>query len=89
MSMCMKRHLTECRNHTHKKFGLDTIFFSFFFERVPNINLREMVWGHVASFLAVTRCEALLPRQGRGRTIEAFDEKFFHLWARQIPMIED
>jgi hypothetical protein len=32
---------------------------------------------------------ALLPRQGGGRTIEAFDDKFFDWWSRQIPVIED
>jgi hypothetical protein len=37
----------------------------------------------------VSRWEALLPRQGGGRTIEAFDDKFFDWWARQIPVIED
>jgi hypothetical protein len=31
----------------------------------------------------------LLPRQGGGRTQEAFDDKFFDRWARQIPVIED
>jgi hypothetical protein len=31
----------------------------------------------------------LLPRKWRGRTIEAFDDKFFDWWSRQIPAIED
>jgi hypothetical protein len=37
----------------------------------------------------VCRWEILLLRQGRGRTQEAFDNKFFDYWARQIPFIED
>jgi hypothetical protein len=43
----------------------------------------------VASFLVVCRWETLFPRQRGGRTIEAFDEKFFNLWAWNIPTIED
>jgi hypothetical protein len=31
----------------------------------------------------------LLPRQGGGRTIDAFDEFFFAWLSRQIPIIED
>jgi hypothetical protein len=31
----------------------------------------------------------LLPQQGGGRTIEAFENKFFDWWSWQIPMIED
>jgi hypothetical protein len=30
-----------------------------------------------------------LPQQEGGRTIEAFDDKFFDWWAGQIPVIED
>jgi hypothetical protein len=56
---------------------------------VPSLSPRETVRGHVASFPAVCRWEALFPRQGGGRTIEAFDDKFFDWWARQIPAIED
>jgi hypothetical protein len=37
----------------------------------------------------VCRWAVLLPRQGGGRTQEAFDDKFFDWWARQIPVIED
>jgi hypothetical protein len=35
------------------------------------------------------RWAILLPRQGGGRTQEAFDDKFFDWWAREIPFIED
>jgi hypothetical protein len=31
----------------------------------------------------------LLPRQGEGRNIEAFDDKSFDWWSRQILTIED
>ena len=31
----------------------------------------------------------LLPQQGEGRTIEAFDDKFFDWWSWQILAIED
>jgi hypothetical protein len=57
--------------------------------RVPSLSPRETVWGHIASFLSLCRWEVLLPRQGGGRTQEAFDDKFFDWWARQIPVIED
>jgi hypothetical protein len=43
----------------------------------------------VASFPTVHRWATLLPRQGGGRTIEAFDDKFFDWWAREILVIED
>jgi hypothetical protein len=43
----------------------------------------------VASFPIVCRWVALLPRQGGGTTIEAFDDKFFDWWAQHIPAIED
>jgi hypothetical protein len=43
----------------------------------------------VASFPAVCRWEALFPRQGGGRTIEAFDDTFFDWWSGQILAIED
>jgi hypothetical protein len=49
--------------------------------RVPSLSPRETVQGHVASFPAVCRWETLLPRQGGGRTIEAFDDTFFDWWA--------
>jgi hypothetical protein len=35
------------------------------------------------------RWEALFPRQGGGRTIEAFNDTFFDWWSRKIPTIED
>jgi hypothetical protein len=89
MLACMKRQLIECQWHTNKNFGFGTILCSFFFERVPSLSPRETVRGHVASFPSVIRWVALLPRQGGGRTIEAFDDKFFHWWARHIPVIED
>jgi len=38
---------------------------------------QEIVQGHTATFPAVCRWETLLPRQGGGRTVEAFDDKFF------------
>jgi hypothetical protein len=86
---CMKRQLTECRMQRHKNFGFGTILCAFFFERVPSLSPREIVRGHVASSPAVNRWATLLPRQGGGRTIEAFDDKFFYWWSRQIPAIED
>jgi hypothetical protein len=89
MLVCMKRQLTECRRRTNKNFGFGTILCSFFFERVPSLSPRETVRGHIASFPAVSRWAVLLPRQGGGRTVEAFDDKFFDWWARQIPVIED
>jgi hypothetical protein len=57
--------------------------------RVPSFSPREMIRGHQASHPALCRWAALLPRQGGGRTIEAFDDKFFSWWVRQIPAIED
>jgi len=89
MINCMKRHITECWECNNKKFGFDTILFSFIYERVPSLSPRETLWGHVASFLAVCRWETLFPQQGGWRTIEAFDFKFFDWWARKIPTIED
>jgi hypothetical protein len=76
MLVCMKRQLTECRQHTNKNFRFGTILWSFFFERMPSLSPREIVRGHVASFPTVSRWETLLPRQGGGRTIEAFDDNF-------------
>jgi hypothetical protein len=58
---CMKRYITECQEHSNKNFGFSTIFFSLFFERVPNLIPRETVRGHVASFSVVCRWAALLP----------------------------
>lgn len=86
---CMKRQLTECREWNNKNFGFGTILCSFFFERVPGLSSRETVRGHVASVPTVCRWEALLPRQGGGRTIEVFDDTFFDWWARQISAIAD
>jgi hypothetical protein len=86
---CMKRQLTECRIREHRNFGFGTVLCSFFFERVPSLSPRETIRGHVASLPALCRWAVLLPRQGGGRTIEAFDDKFFDWWSRQIPAIED
>jgi hypothetical protein len=47
------------------------------------------VRGHLATFPAVCRWASLLPRQGGGRTVEAFDDDFFAWLSRQIPAIED
>jgi hypothetical protein len=47
------------------------------------------VRGHLATFPAVCRWAALLPRQGGGRTVESFNDDFFTWISRQIPMIED
>jgi hypothetical protein len=77
MLECMKRQLTECRGWSNKNFGFDTVLCSFFFERVPSLSPRETVRGRVTSFPTVCRWVALLPRQGGGRTIEAFDDAFF------------
>jgi hypothetical protein len=46
---CMKRQIIECHMQRHKNFGFGTILFSLFFERVPSLNLREMIRGHGAS----------------------------------------
>jgi hypothetical protein len=89
MIVCMKRQLIECQPCTNKKFSFGTILCSLFFERVPSLSPRETVPGHVASFPAMRRWETLLPRQGGGRTIEAFDDKIFDWWACQIPVIKD
>ena len=89
MLVCMKRQLIKFNRHTNKNFGFGTILCSFFFERVPSLSLRETVRGYIASFPTVCRWEVLHPRQGGGRTQEAFDDKFFDRWARQIPVIED
>jgi hypothetical protein len=43
MITCMKRQLTECHEHSNKKFGFGTILCSFFFERVPILSPRETV----------------------------------------------
>jgi hypothetical protein len=43
----------------------------------------------VASFPAVCIWASLLPRQGGGRTIEAFNDTFFDWWSWHIPAIED
>jgi hypothetical protein len=74
MLICMTRNLIECQRHTNKNFGFDTILCSLFFERVSSLIPREMVWGHVASFPAVTRWATLLPQQGGGRSIEVFND---------------
>jgi hypothetical protein len=47
------------------------------------------VTGHLATFPAVCRWVALLPRQGGGRTIESFNNDFFVWLSQQIPAIED
>jgi hypothetical protein len=75
--VCMKRQIIECRRRTNKKFGFDTMLCSFLFKWVAIISPRETVRGHVAFFPAVIRWEVLQPRQGGGRTIEGFDDKFF------------
>ena len=85
----MKRQLTDCRQRTHKNFGFGTILCSFFFERVPCFSPRMTIRGHLATFPAVCRWAALLPRQGGGRTVEAFDDDFFAWLSRQIPAIEN
>jgi hypothetical protein len=47
------------------------------------------VRGHLETFPVVCRWTALLPRQGGGRTVEAFNDDFFAWLSRQIPTIED
>jgi hypothetical protein len=73
----MTSQLTACRQRTHRNFGFGTILCSFFFERVPFFSPRLTVRGHLATFPTVCRWAALLPRQGGGRTIEAFNDDFF------------
>ena len=85
----MKRQLTDCRQWNHRNFGFGTILCSFFFERVPCFSPRMTVRGHLATFPTVCRWATLLPRQGGGRTVEAFNDDFFAWLSRQIPMIED
>ena len=85
----MKSQLTACRQWTHRNFGFGTILCSLFFERVPCFSPRLIVRGHLATFPAVCRWAALLPRQGGGRTVEAFNDDFFSWLSRQIPAIED
>jgi hypothetical protein len=89
MITCMKMKLTDCGECSIKKFRFGIVLFLFFFERVPSLSLREIVWEHVAYFSAVCRWETLLPQKGGGRTIEAFDDTFFDWWAWQILVIED
>jgi hypothetical protein len=73
----MKRQLTECHGWSNKNFRFGTILCSFFFERVPSLSPQETVRGHVALLPTVCIWVALIPRQGGGRTIEAFDDVFF------------
>jgi len=89
MLLCMKRQLTESCRHTNNNFGFGTVLCSFFFKRVPSLSPKETVQGHIASFPALCRWMVLMPRQGGGRTQEAFDNKFFDWWAHQILAIED
>jgi hypothetical protein len=72
-----------------RNFGFETILCALFFKRVLSLSPRETVRGHIASSPAVNRWAVLFPREGGGITIEAFDDKFFHWWSRQIPVIED
>ena len=85
----MKKQLTDCRRRTNKNFRFGTMLCTFFLERVSSLSPRETVRGHITSFLALCRWEALLPRQGVGRLEEAFDDKLFDWWAHQILMIKD
>jgi hypothetical protein len=64
MLMCMKRQLTECRQMYQQELWVRYHFVFLFFERVPSLSPREMVWGHVASFPAVCRWEALFAMTG-------------------------
>jgi hypothetical protein len=85
----MKRQLIDCHQRRHRNFGFGTILFSFFFERTPCFSPRMTVRGHLATFPAVCIWAALLPRQGGGRTTDAFNDDFFAWLTRQIPAIED
>jgi hypothetical protein len=85
----MTGQLTACRQWTQRNFQFGTILCSFFFERVPCFSPRLTVRGHMATFPAVCRWAALLPRQGGGRTTEAFNDDFFAWLSWQIPTIED
>lgn len=58
----MKRQLTDCHQREHRNFGFGTILCSFFFERVPCFSPWMTVRGHLATFPAVCRWAALLPR---------------------------
>jgi hypothetical protein len=86
---CMKSQLTVCRQRTHRNFRFGTILCSFFFKRVPCFSPRLIVRGHLATFPALCRWATLLPRQGGGRIVEAFNDKFFSWLSRQILAIED
>jgi hypothetical protein len=74
---CMKSQLTAYRQQTHRNFGFGTILCSLFFERVPCFSPQLTVRGLLSTFPAVCRWEVLLPRQGGGRTVEAFNNDFF------------
>jgi hypothetical protein len=72
-----------------KTLGLGLFYVPFSSRGYP-VSVRErQIRGHVASLPAVCIWAALLPRQGGGRTIEAFDDNFFDWWSRQILAIED
>ena len=58
----MKRHLTECWGWSNKNSGLGILLCSFFFERVPSLSPWDTVRGHMASFPAVCKWGAFLPR---------------------------
>jgi hypothetical protein len=81
MLNCMKRQLTECRIQEHRNFGFGTVLFSFFFEKVPSLGPQETLRGHKASLLVLCIWVMLFLQQGGGRTIEAFDDKFFDWWS--------
>jgi len=89
MLNCMKRQLPECHVWRKKNFSFGTILCFFFFKRVPSLNPWETLRGHMVSHPSVYRCATLFPRQGGGRTIEAFDDNFFDWWSRLILTIED
>jgi hypothetical protein len=59
---CMKRKLTKCQMRRHRNFGFGTILCAFFFERVPSLSPRDIVRGHIASYPAINKWAALLPR---------------------------
>jgi hypothetical protein len=89
MLTCMKKQLTNCRRRTKRKIVFGTMLCSLFLERVPRLNPRGIVQGHIAFFLELCRWEALFPQQGARRVKQDFDEKLFDWCAHEIPMVED
>jgi hypothetical protein len=77
------------RRREQKLWVWDYFVLSFSFRGYPVLVLERQYEGHVASFPAVCRWATLLPRQGGGRTIEAFDDNFLTGGHDRFQAIED